>query len=89
MIRKANQNDAAKISQLDGKMFEDSLGFNFIDNDLSNNPMANYFVYEIDNDIVGYISTWISDNTEILNFCVDTSYQNKGIGSISCCACNV
>ena len=82
MIRRANIDDAAKIAELDSRMFEDSLGYNFILNDLLNNPFARYFVYEIKNEIVGYINCWISDNTEILNFCVDEKYQNQGIGKL-------
>ena len=81
MVRKATVNDAAKIADLDSRMFEDSLDFNFIHNDLSNNPMAYYFVYEEENNIIGYINCWVSDNTEILNFCVEPDYRKKGIGS--------
>lgn len=82
MIRKATVLDSVKIAELDSKMFVDHLGYSFIHNDLMNNPMANYFVYEIDNNIVGYINCWISDNTEILNFCVDREYQKQGIGNL-------
>ena len=82
MIRKANVCDAAKIAELDSKIFEDSLGLNFILNDLTNNPMAHYFVYEKNSEILGYINCWVSDNTEILNFCVDKKYQKQGIGSL-------
>ena len=81
MIRKATVSDAEKIAALDSKMFEDSLGLSFIKNDLVNNPFAHYFVCEIEDEIVGYINCWVSDNTEILNFCVDTKYQGQGIGS--------
>lgn len=81
MIRKATFLDVDKIASLDGKMFEDSLGLTFIKNDLLNNEFAHYFVCEIDDCIVGYINCWISDNTEILNFCVEPKYQNQGIGS--------
>ena len=34
MIRVANVLDAEKIAQLDGRIFVDSLGLNFIKNDL-------------------------------------------------------
>ena len=44
------------------------------------NPFAYYFVYETDNKIVGYMNCWISDNTTILNFCVDEEYRRKGYG---------
>ena len=82
MIRRATVSDANEIAELDGKMFKDSLGYSFIYSDLLNNPMAYYFVCEEDNKIVGYINCWISDNTDILNFCVDTRYQRKGIGCL-------
>ena len=81
MIRRAIVGDASQIALLDGRMFEDSLDFNFIYNDLLNNPMAYYFVCEEEGKIIGYINCWVSDNTEILNFCVDTMYRNKGIGT--------
>ena len=82
MIRKATVLDAVEIANLDKQMFEDSLELSFISNDLANNPMANYFVCEIDNKIVGYIGSWVSDNTEILNFCVLKEYQKQGIGTL-------
>jgi ribosomal-protein-alanine N-acetyltransferase len=82
MIRRANVEDAKKIAELDNKMFVDSLEFDFIYNDLLNNPFAYYFVYEIEDNIIGYINCWISDNTEILNFCVDDKYQKQGIGTL-------
>ena len=82
MIRRANVEDAKKIADLDNKMFVDSLDYNFIYNDLLNNPLAYYFVFEVEDNIVGYINCWISDNTEILNFCVDEKYQKQGIGTL-------
>ena len=82
MIRRANVEDAKKIAELDNIIFADSLEFDFIHNDLSNNPFAYYFVYEVENNIIGYINCWITDNTEILNFCVDKEYQKQGIGTL-------
>ena len=82
MVRRATVLDAKKIAELDNKMFVDSLEFNFIYNDLLNNPLAYYFVYEIEDNIIGYINCWVSDNTEILNFCVDDKYQRQGIGTL-------
>ena len=82
MIRRATVLDAKEIAQLDSRIFEDSLDYNFIYNDLLNNPMAYYFVCEKNNQIVGYINCWVSDNTEILNFCVEPLYRKQGIGSM-------
>ncbi len=82
MIRRANVNDAKEIALLDDKMFIDSLSYDFIYTDLLNNPFAYYFVYEENNKIVGYINCWVSENTEILNFCVEEEYQKRGIGNL-------
>ncbi len=82
MIRRASVDDAAKIAALDSKIFKDSLGFEFIYNDLLKNDFAYYFVCEIAGEIIGYINVWISDNTEILNFCVDERYRGRGIGNL-------
>ncbi len=82
MIRRATIDDAKKIAELDNRMFVDSLEYDFIYNDLASNPFAYYFVYEIEGNIIGYINCWVSDNTEILNFCVDDKYQKQGIGTL-------
>jgi ribosomal-protein-alanine N-acetyltransferase len=82
MIRRANINDASNIAKLDALMFKDSLGLDFVVNDLLNNQFAYYFVCEIDGEVIGYINCWITDITEILNFCVLDKYQNQGIGKL-------
>ena len=80
MVRKADSDDALGIFSIDSTVFTDSLGFNFINNDLRENPMAHYYVCEINDKIVGFISAWISDNTSILDFAVIEEYRGKGIG---------
>ena len=82
MIRRANINDASNIAKLDATMFKDSLGLDFVVNDLLNNQFAYYFVCEIGGEVIGYINCWITDFTEILNFCVLDKYQNQGIGKL-------
>ena len=69
MIRQAELKDAYEISLIDEKIFVDHLSYEFI-------------VYESDGIIVGYIISWVADNTEILNFGVLKEYQKKGIGSL-------
>ena len=80
MIRRANRDDVLAIYNLDSKTFADSLPMSLIENDLSNNPNAYYFVAVENEEIIGYIGSWIYDNTEILNFCVDERFRNNGIG---------
>ena len=80
MIRKASILDAKEIAKIDSEIFVDSLGIDFIESDLKFNPFANYFLFEKDNIIIGYIIAWISDNTSILNFGVLKEYRGQGIG---------
>lgn len=80
MIRKANIGDIDSIARLESETFSDPLTELFLSNELKNNPFANYFVAELDGKVIGYIGSWITDNTEILNFCVDINYRNNGIG---------
>ena len=82
MVREASVKDAYYIHLLDSSIFEDSLGLTFITNDLEKNSLAHYFVYEENDEIVGYIGSWVSDNTTILNFCVKKEYRGKGIGRL-------
>lgn len=82
MIRRAELKDAEAIALLDSNVFEDSLGYDFIYNDMKNNPFAYYFVYEQDDKIIGYINCWVIDNTQILNFAVNEEFRNKGIGDL-------
>jgi ribosomal-protein-alanine N-acetyltransferase len=82
MIRRANIEDALAIANLDAEIFEDSLGYDFIESDFRLNPFARYYVYENENEIVGYIIFWVSDNTSILNFGVKKECRKEGIGSM-------
>ena len=68
MIRKAKLDDINSIALLEKNTFSDPLTEAFLANELKNNPFANYFVAEIDDKVIGYIGSWITDNTEILNF---------------------
>ena len=81
MIRRANEKDIVAIYNLECELFEESLGINFITNDLKQNTAAYYFVYELEGEIIGYIASWIFDNTTILNFGVKPRFRRQHIGS--------
>ena len=82
MIRKANLDDINYIIKLEIKLFTQSLGYNFLKNEIENNPFSNILVYTKNNIIIGYIGYRAVDkNAELLNFLIDTKYQQQGYGT--------
>lgn len=82
MIRKAKVDDIPDLVRIEKQVFEQSLGESFLYDEFLLNPFAHYFVYEINNHIVGYIGyRAIDTQSEMMNFCVDPVYQGKKIGS--------
>ncbi len=80
MIRKLEEKDIKKVEQLELSTINSSLGFDMLKSSI-NDEFKYFYVYE-ENDILGYISTIFDGLTvEILNFCVDSNYQNKKIGT--------
>ena len=81
MLRPYKLEDVNRIVEIENNTLKHSLGIEFYTNDI-NNPIAKHYVYEIDNEIVGFISSYFDGEIiEILNFCVDTFYQSKGYGN--------
>ena len=47
-----------------------------------NTVFAHYFVYELNNKVVGYIGfRAIDEHAEVMNFCMDPDYQGQGFGT--------
>lgn len=81
MLRRYNENDIESIIDLENKTINTSLGYEMLKNNLEN-EMNHYYVYELDDNIVGYISIVFDGYiAEILNFCVEPAYQNNKIGT--------
>jgi len=82
MIRKMTIDDIVKIVEIEEDVFKTSLGEEFLYNELMLNPAANYFVYEKDNKILGYIGFRINLYfAEMINFAVEKKSQKLGIGT--------
>jgi len=82
MIRKAKVDDINNLVSLEKKVFEQSLGESFLYDEFLLNPFAHYFVFEQEGKIIGYIGyRAIDEAAEMMNFCVDPSYQSMGIGA--------
>ena len=81
MLRRYQKEDVKRIVELELSTLQTSLGEDMLISELSN-PFSYYYVYEEFGLVIGYISiSYDGEIAEVLNFCVDKKYQNKGIGS--------
>ena len=81
MIRKAELKDLEAIIKLEEKVFNHSLGYSFLRQEMLENPFSRIFVYELDEKLIGYISFRVIDqNADIMNFLIDTPFQSLGYG---------
>ena len=86
MLRPYKIDDIDRIVEIENNTLKHSLGIDFYANDLYN-PFAKHYVYEIDDKIIGFISSYFDGEIiEILNFCVDNMFQSQGYGSKILCA---
>ena len=81
MIRKIKESDIKSIISLELETLNTTLGEKIFKDSISN-PMDKFYVYEDNEEVIGYISiSFDGYQGEILNFCVKKDYQHKGIGS--------
>ena len=81
MLRKYELRDVEVIVDIENKTLHNSLGVDFYTRDLLN-PLANHYVYEFDNKVIGFVSSYFDGEIiEILNYCIDPEYQSKGFGT--------
>lgn len=82
MIRRAKTDDILAIVKLEKQGLRSTLGANFIYNEIVNNPFAMYMVYELNNQVIGYIGCHVvDDKSDILNFVINKFHQGNGYGS--------
>ena len=81
-LREMTIEDIEDVIEGEIKAFGTSLGYDLIYTDLTFNPYAHYMVLEIDKMVKGYIGLWINDNSEIINFYVDSEYRGLGFGEM-------
>ena len=82
MIRKVEEKDILKIVELEEQIFNETLGYEMIKNEL-NNPLVWFRLIEEENKIIGYIGGYFYlEDGEILNFLIDEEYQHQGYGTI-------
>ena len=81
-IRKARLEDVKGIVMLENKVFKQSLGPDFLVQELTDNPFAYYVVGEMNRHIIAYLGLRIvTPAAEMMNVAVDPEYQRQGRGS--------
>jgi len=78
-LRRLEERDIDTIIKHEELYLGSSLGRNQFEIELKN-EYAYFIVSEIENKIVGYISSTLEEYGEILNFFVVSEYRNQGIG---------
>ena len=82
LIRPMEKKDIGEIIEGEKRIFNTTLGYDYLLQELELNPFSQYLVLEIDNKVRGYIGLWIADNMQIVNFYVDKEYQKMGFGTM-------
>lgn len=81
MIRRAKTSDINTIVNLEKQGLKQTLGYDFIFQEISSNPFAIYEVLEINQTVIGYIGYHVvDDKAEILNIVINQQYQGQGYG---------
>jgi len=82
MIRCAKIDDIPSIVKIEKKVFKESLGEKFLYQEIQENPLSMYYVYELNKEIIGYIGFRLDlEFAEMMNFCIAPFHQNEGYGS--------
>lgn len=80
MLREITEKDIPYIVEWEMKFFNSSLGKEMLKKQIDNQQSGFYMIIE-ENVPVGYLSSYqVIDECELLNFFVESKYQNKGYG---------
>lgn len=82
MIRKMLDSDLDQIDVLEHELFTSAWSKKDFEYELHDNPYGNYFVYEENSNVLGYVGVWvIFEQAQITTLGVDKKFQDRGIGS--------
>lgn len=80
-IREMIINDIDIIIDLEEVVFKESLGYDMLYKELSDNSYSRYLVICLNNEIIGYVGFWIMyTDSQIINFLIAPKYQGNGYG---------
>lgn len=78
MIRRVLNEDVEKIIKGEIEVFGKTLGTMLYGE--INSSYGRYYLYEIENEFIGYIGLRVLDQAEVMNFYILPRYQGKGYG---------
>lgn len=82
MIRNITTLDIFQVVALEQNVLGQSLGAEFLYQEMLYNPYAYYLVYEKNQEVIGYVGYRLHETqAEMMNFVVKHEYQNQGIGT--------
>lgn len=82
MIKKITSKNLETIVKLEEKHLTQTLGYDFLKQELNTNPYTYMIGYEKEEKLIGYLSARIfEDHAEILNIVVEKEFQKQGIGT--------
>jgi ribosomal-protein-alanine N-acetyltransferase len=82
MIRSITTTDIFQIIELEEKTLGQSLGADFLYQEITFNPYVYYIVYELNREVIGYLGYRLHENmAEMMNFVIKKEYQNQGFGT--------
>lgn len=82
MIEQMTIDDLQDVCQLEEILFTSSWKMNDFLYELNDNPYSCYFVYKLNNKVIGYIGEWITfEQAQITTLGVDPEYQGQGIAT--------
>ncbi|NLK12092.1 MAG: ribosomal protein S18-alanine N-acetyltransferase [Candidatus Phytoplasma sp.] len=82
MIKKITIENLEDIVNLEKKHLNQTLGYDFLNQELTTNPYTYMIGYEKEKKLIGYLSARIfEENAEILNIVVEKEFQKQGIGT--------
>lgn len=82
MIRAMTVSDLDRIDLLEKSLFSHPWTYLDFELELTQNPYAHYWVYEENQNVIGYLGAWISEEqAQITTLGVDKSHQGHGIAT--------
>ena len=79
-IRNIQKSDIPTLVKLEEELLKETVGCEMLQSEL-HNQFAYFYVGVYDNEVIGYLSVWMVEETvDVINFVIDKRYQHKGYG---------
>lgn len=82
MIRKMKKEDIGKVYKIENESFCDPWSLNLLEQEFLYNKLTEFYVYEKDLDIAGFIEAgFVMDESELKTIAVSKEFRNKKIAT--------